>query len=122
MKNKRLKVEVADTPSKQARGLMHRHSLRPDEGMLFKFDQPQNLKFWGVNTYIPLSIAFVSPEGQIKKISYISPFCESLVTSDVDCDRAIEANYDFFTENNIWTGDVIDIVDDDEETFVVFNG
>ena len=122
MKNKRLKVEVADTPAKHQHGLMYREKLDQDAGMLFKFNKPQNLKFWGLNTYIPLSIAFVSPEGQIKKISHISPLNSlDVVTSDADCDRAIEANYDFFRENNIWVGDVIDIVDDQDETFVIFN-
>ena len=121
MKNKRLKVEIADTPSKHQFGLMYRKQLDADAGMLFKFDKPRNLEFWGVNTYIPLAIAFVSPEGQIKKISYISPHCKDVVTSDASCDRAIEANYDFFRENNIWVGDIIDIVDDQNETFVIFN-
>lgn len=122
MKNKRLKVEIADTPSKHQNGLMFRKKLDQDAGMLFKFDKPQNLKFWGLNTYIPLSIAFVSTEGQIQKISYISPLDSlDIVTSDVDCDRAIEANYDFFRENNIWVGDIIDVIDDQDETFVVFN-
>jgi len=121
MKNKRLKVEVADTPAQHQHGLMYREKLDKDAGMLFKFNKPQNLKFWGLNTYIPLSIAFVSPEGQIQKISYISPLCQDLVTSDINCDRAIEANYDFFRENNIWVGDIINIVDDKDETFVIFN-
>jgi uncharacterized membrane protein (UPF0127 family) len=120
MKNKKLRVEIADTPSKQARGLMYRDSLGHDEGMLFKFDQPQNLSFWGVNTYIPLAIAFISPEKEIKKISYISPLSNKAITSEKDCDIAIEANYDFFSKNDIWVGEKVDIVKEDNTTFVVF--
>ena len=63
-----LNVEMADSPSKHARGLMFRKKLDEDDGMLFKFKSPQNLKFWGLNTYIPLAIAFVSPEKEIVKI------------------------------------------------------
>ncbi len=115
-----LRVEIADTPSQHARGLMFRNKLGEDEGMLFKFRSPQNLKFWGVNTYIPLSVAFVSPDNTIKKISYISPCNNTAVSSDVDCDRAIEANYDFFSKNNVKVGDKIEIISEDYNTLVKF--
>ncbi len=115
-----LNVEIASSPSQVARGLMFRNKLGEDEGMLFKFDKPQNLKFWGVNTYIPLSIAFVNVDNVIEKISYISPHDSRAVTSDIDCDRAIEANYNFFTKNKVQVGDVIEVVNDDYKTFVKF--
>jgi len=115
-----LKVEIANTPSQHAKGLMFRNKMGEDEGMLFKFKHPQNLKFWGVNTYIPLSIAFVSPENIIEKISYISPHNSNAVASEIDCDRAIEANYDFFTRNNIKAGDKIEVVNDDFATLIKF--
>jgi len=115
-----LKVEIADTPSQHAKGLMFRKKLGEDEGMLFKFNNPQNLRFWGVNTYIPLSIAFVSSDNIIKKISYISPCNDKTICSDVDCDRAIEANYDFFQKNNVKVGDKIEILNEDYTTLVRF--
>jgi hypothetical protein len=115
-----LNVEVASSPSQVARGLMFRDKLGMDEGMLFKFKNPQNLKFWGVNTYIPLSIAFVNADNIIEKISYISPHDSRSVSSDIDCDRAIEANYDFFTKNRVDVGDKIEIVNDNFKTFVKF--
>lgn len=115
-----LNVEVANTPSQHAKGLMFRDKLGEDEGMLFKFKYPQNLKFWGVNTYIPLAIAFVSIDNVIEKISYISPHNNIAVASDVDCDRAIEANYDFFTKNKVGVGDRIEVINDDYKTLVKF--
>lgn len=115
-----LKVEIADTPSQHAKGLMFRNKLGEDEGMLFKFKRPQNLKFWGVNTYIPLAIAFVSTDNVIEKISYISP-CDSIaVSSDIDCEMAIEANYDFFSKNNVRVGDKIKVIYEDFNTLVKF--
>jgi len=120
MVKKLLKVEIADTPSKQQRGLMYRNKLGEDEGMLFKFKNPQNLRFWGLNTYIPLAIAFVSPENEITKISYISPCSTSVVTSDDDCIVAIEANYDFFHKNRINKGNKVDIIQDREDTYIKF--
>lgn len=121
MFRRHLNVEVADTPSKHQRGLMFRHKLGEDDGMLFKFRNPQNLKFWGLYTYIPLSIAFVSPKNIIEKISYISPHSTNAVSSESDCNLAIEANYDFFQKNKIMVGDSISIVEEDGKTLVKFD-
>jgi len=120
MFRRNLKVEIADSPSKHQFGLMFRDKLEEDNGMLFKFRYPQNLKFWGANTYIPLAIAFVSEDDIIQKIDYISPGDESMVCSDCDCDKAIEANYDFFEKNKIWIGDKISVVEDGGNTFIKF--
>ncbi len=115
-----LKVEVAESPSQHAQGLMFRDKLGMDDGMLFKFKNPQNLRFWGVNTYLPLAIAFVSSDNIIEKISYISPHDSRSVASDVDCDRAIEANYDFFSKNNVDVGDKIEVINDSFKTLIKF--
>lgn len=53
-----LNVEIADTPSKRARGLMERTELLDGHGMLFVYDKTERLSFWMKNTLIPLSIAF----------------------------------------------------------------
>lgn len=115
----KLKVEIADTPSLQERGLMFRESLEDNSGMLFKFSTPTVLKFWGMNTYIPLDIAFISPENKIVKIDHIKPYCLSGVSSDMDCHLAIEANMDFFSKNNISIGDKVDIEKDNDGFYVV---
>ncbi len=115
-----LKVEIADTPSQHQKGLMFRNKLGEDNGMLFKFKYPQKLKFWGLNTYIPLSIAFVSKDNIIEKISYISPYSTKLVSSDIDCNSAIEANYNFFQKNKIGIGTKISVIEEDNQTFIKF--
>jgi uncharacterized protein len=120
VKSRYLRVEVADTPDKQAQGLMFRRSLPDDNGMLFKFYSPQNLRFWGYNTYLPLAIAFISPENKIEEISYISPCSKKVVASGKKCVMAIEANHDFFSKNNIRVGDFIHISTEDDATYVEF--
>jgi len=115
-----LKVEIAETPFQHQRGLMFRKKLGEDDGMLFKFKRPHNLKFWGVNTFMPLAIAFVSSEKEIVKISYISPCSDISVSSDTDCEIAIEANYDFFKNNDIEIGAKIEIIQEDYTTLVKF--
>jgi len=115
-----LNVDIAETPHQLSQGLMYRKKLGADDGMLFKFKSPQNLKFWGVNTYIPLAIAFISEENEIVKISHISPCSDKCVDSETDCKMAIEANYDFFKNNNINIGSKIEVINDDHSTLVKF--
>ena len=107
-----LHVEVADNPIIQSKGLMFRKELKDDSGMLFVFGHSQELRFWGENTFIPLDIAFVSPEKQIVKIAHIKPLSKKVITSDQDCIIAIEANAGYFAKNNIKVGDFIEIEDD----------
>jgi len=120
MANKQLKVEMADTPSLREQGLMFRNKLEDNSGMIFKFNHPQNLKFWGLNTFIPLSIAFVSQDNKIISIEQISPFSLKCVESSTNCSIAIEANHDFFDKNNIGVGSSIDVVKDGINNYVIF--
>lgn len=102
-----LKVELADTPSKHEQGLMFRKKLDENSGMLFKFQNPHKLSFWGLNTYIPLDIAFIDKNNKIVKISNIPPLSQKSILSDKDCMLALETNYGYFKKNKINVGDVI---------------
>ncbi len=66
-------LEVARTPKERETGLMFRKALRESAGMLFVFDRDERLSFWMKNTEIPLSIAYVSSEGEIKEIFDMTP-------------------------------------------------
>jgi len=59
---------VADTPESRARGLMDVRELPPGRAMLFLLDFPQFASFWMKNTYIPLDLLFISPDGRIANI------------------------------------------------------
>lgn len=63
------KVEVAATPQEQARGLMYRTSLPDHGGMIFPMTPPRPASFWMKNTYIPLDIIFIRPNGAIARIA-----------------------------------------------------
>jgi uncharacterized membrane protein (UPF0127 family) len=54
----RLKLEVADSDSKRAYGLMFVEKLEPNTGMIFIFESERTLSFWMKNTLIPLSIGY----------------------------------------------------------------
>ncbi|MBV7257543.1 DUF192 domain-containing protein [Pacificimonas sp. WHA3] len=62
------RAEVARTPEEQARGLMFRQDMAQNAGMLFPYDPPRPAAFWMKNTYIPLDIIFIAPDGTIESI------------------------------------------------------
>lgn len=61
-------AEVARTPEEQARGLMFRTELGPDEAMIFP-RQGDVASFWMKNTPLPLDIIFVGMDGRIINIA-----------------------------------------------------
>jgi uncharacterized protein len=105
----KLKVQISETPAELEQGLMFRESLQKDEGMLFIFNRPRILSFWGKNTFIPLDIAFVDENDVITDINSIEPHNLKSITSTKKCLMAVECNKDFFDNHNISVGDKIDI-------------
>ena len=67
-KRHEFRVEVARTPAEQAKGLMFRTAMEPDEGMLFPRNPPDVPSFWMRNTVIPLDIIYVGPDRRILNI------------------------------------------------------
>ena len=63
------RVEVAKTSAEQAKGLMFRTEMGPDEGMIFPMAPPRDASFWMRNTVIPLDIIFIGTDGRILNIA-----------------------------------------------------
>jgi uncharacterized membrane protein (UPF0127 family) len=101
----KITAELATTPEQQARGLMHRFSLKPDHGMLFVFERVEQRSFWMKNTFIPLSIAFIAADGSIVNIENMVPHDESFHWSKGRVRYALEMRKGWFAERSIAAGD-----------------
>jgi|GEM_PF-1559384 len=110
-----LTVKVAYSKERQEKGLMNITSLKDNEGMIFVYDYSSYLSFWMKNTLIPLSIAFVEPEGRIAKIYNMKVEGNKqdrdfpVYQSPTMVRYAIEAPLGWFTLNNIGENDHINI-------------
>lgn len=91
-------IEVARTPEEQQRGLMYRRSLGERSGMLFAYDSDRKLEFWMKNTFIPLSIAFLSSAGEIIEIHDMEPESLRGIPSTRSVRYALELNRGAFEE------------------------
>ena len=58
-------VEVMRNDEDRERGLMYRRFLPADRGMLFDFKTAQPVMMWMKNTYIPLDMVFIGPDGRV---------------------------------------------------------
>lgn len=105
-----VQMQVAALPAEVQRGLMHRQSLGPDEGMLFVFMRPQPLGFWMRNTTIPLDIGYIAPDGELREIYQMHPLDELTVQSrGRDLQFALEMNQGWFRKNNVKPGAKLDL-------------
>ncbi|TGM56979.1 DUF192 domain-containing protein [Leptospira adleri] len=107
-----LRVEVVNTPSDRARGLMYRKSMGENEGMLFVFSEPDYLSFWMKNTWIPLSIAYFNRDKRITDIHNMKPNqTKELYHSSEKVLYALEVNQGWFAKRNIGKFGVLKIPD-----------
>jgi uncharacterized membrane protein (UPF0127 family) len=104
-------VEVARSEAERQRGLMHREFLGEYAGMLFVFERDQHLSFWMKNTYIPLSIAYISKSGVIKSIHHMEPESLRPVKSDYAVRFALELPWGAFQRAGVEAGDTIEGLD-----------
>ncbi|MGE9295506.1 MAG: DUF192 domain-containing protein [Puniceicoccales bacterium] len=103
-------VQLAITDTEMATGLMHRQNMPEHDGMIFVFAQPRPQRFWMRNTYIPLDIAYITPDGVIQEIHQMEPLDESgAPSSRADIQFALEMNQGWFEAYGVEVGDQIDL-------------
>lgn len=104
-----LQVEVAKTPGELQRGLMNRKSLPSGSGMLFDFGGEVETAFWMKDTSIPLSIAFISPDGKVLAVKDMVPYDLAAVEPPGEYRYTVETNRGWFKEHGIGPGDMATI-------------
>lgn len=108
-----VQLEQATTPEEHRYGLMERHSLPEDSGMLFVYpsERGANAGFWMYRTRIPLDIAWLDDNGVILATDTMVP-CDT--ESARNCPswspgirhrHVLEMNAGFFTSNTVTVGD-----------------
>jgi len=105
-------VEIAKTPKERAEGLMHRKKLKEGRGMLFVFKRDQKLSFYMKNTHIPLSIAYIAKDGEIKEIYDMTPLSLRPINSKVSVRYALEVNQGDFERLGLKPGDRVILPED----------
>ncbi len=86
------KAEVARTPAQQAQGLMYRTKMAQGAGMLFPFPEPRMASFWMANTYLPLDIIFIAPDGKVINVGEGVPLTTQTVNATAPAGSVLELN------------------------------
>lgn len=108
--DKEYNVEVARTEEEKIKGLQEKESLGENEGMLFIYDEPQELAFWMKDTAIPLDIVFIDEDGEVISVQQGQPYDETLLEED-GVMYVLEVNQN----SGIQPGDELDTEEDDDD-------
>jgi uncharacterized membrane protein (UPF0127 family) len=86
-------VEIAKDEASREKGLMFRRFMPAERGMLFEFDKDEPVSFWMKNTYIPLDMIFIAPNGSVTHVAAnAEPLSEAIVPSGGPCIAVLELN------------------------------
>jgi hypothetical protein len=99
-----LTAEVASSDAQRSTGLMHRRMLPENRGMLFIFPDVAMHGMWMMNTYVPLSVAFIDREGRIINIEDMQPQTQNSHTAAKPAKYALEMNLGWFAKRGIKPG------------------
>lgn len=97
-------AEVAATFESRSQGLMHRRMLPESRGMLFVFRETGAHAMWMMNTYIPLSVAFLDEGGRIINIEDMQPHTRDSHGAARPAKYALEMNQGWFAKRKIRPG------------------
>ena len=105
---KEINAELALKPVEIYTGMMWRTNMPDGEGMLFVFGDVRSRSFYMRNTYVPLSLAYIDPEGVIQEIHDLQPRNETSVPSKSEnIQYVLEVPQGWFARNQIVPGTVV---------------
>lgn len=108
--NKEYEVLVAETEEEKTKGLQGVEELDDDEGMLFVYNEPQQVVFWMQDTTIPLDIIFINDDFEVISVQKGVPLSEDLLIED-NVLYVLEVSQN----SGIQVGDILEFDDLDED-------
>jgi uncharacterized protein len=100
-----MQAELALSPVQQQTGMMFRTNLAENAGMLFVRPVPERASFWMMNCPLPLSAAYIDPEGVILEIHDLHPNDTNSVFSASDrVQFVLETSQGWFGRHNVTPG------------------
>ena len=100
-----MKVELADSYLERKKGLMFRKKLDLNSGMLFIYEEPQQLGFWMKNTLVPLDIAFANKKGKVMRVVHdTEPLSLNIINSGENIQYVLEVNAGYSEQFNLYVG------------------
>jgi len=103
-----LVAELALNDRQRMTGMMFRTNMAENEAMLFVFPVPHRTSFYMKNTTVPLSAAYIDPEGSILEIHDLKPPEEKPVEAASDkIQYVLEVNWGWFERNKVDVGMVV---------------
>jgi uncharacterized protein len=101
-------AELALTQQQVQTGMMFRTEMGENDGMLFVFGGPHQAAFWMKNTKVPLSAAYIDPEGTILEIHDLQPHnTNSVVAATGRVQYVLETPQGWYQRHNVSTGAVV---------------
>ncbi|WP_046744957.1 DUF192 domain-containing protein [Kordia zhangzhouensis] len=109
-----LDIEFAETPYERETGLMHRSSMKNNQGMLFIFSEEYPRSFYMKNTLIPLDIIYIDADKKIVSFQEnAKPLDETGLPSKVPAMYVLEVNAGLAQKWLLEIGDTITFVKDE---------
>ena len=101
-------AELALNDRQRMMGMMFRTNMAENEAMLFVFPVPHRTSFYMKNTTVPLSAAYIDPDGTILEIHDLKPLEEKPVEAASDkIQYVLEVNQGWFERNKVGVGMVL---------------
>lgn len=101
-------AEIAASPREIATGMMFRTNVLENEGMLFVFARPHRAAFWMKNCPVPLSGAYIDPDGIILEIHAMEPRNTNMIVAASDNVMfVLETKRGWFDRHNVRAGMVV---------------
>ena len=100
-----MEAEQALTARQIETGMMFRKTIGENEGMIFVFQRPKRQGFWMKNCLVPMSAAYIDPQGRINEIVKLEPHnTNSVMSRSFQIQYVVEAPRGWFKENGLGPG------------------